>query len=90
MTSKRPKKTTRRKTARIPARKWVTVENTTIDAINKDIISSIQERENRVAEKQKEFESYERKISSRQYLHQSKQDELEVIQTKLLNLENHN
>jgi chromosome segregation ATPase len=40
-----------------------------------------------VAEKQKELESYQTKISSQEDLHQSRQDELENIRTKLLNIE---
>ena len=40
-----------------------------------------------IAEKQKEFESYQRNISWKQYLHQSKQDGLVNMRTKLLNLQ---
>jgi chromosome segregation ATPase len=40
-----------------------------------------------VAEKQKELESYQRNISWKQYLHQSKQDGLIKMRTKLLNLQ---
>ena len=39
-----------------------------------------------IAEKQKEFELYQRNISWKQYLHQSRQDGLVKMRTKLLNL----
>ena len=96
MTSKRSRKTTGRKPARKavrikPAidstRKWVTTEYTTIDTVNREFASSIREKEKLVAEKQKELKSHKAKISSQKDLYQSRQDELENIRTKLLNIE---
>ena len=51
------------------------------------ITPAINKQEKLVAKKQKEFESYQTKISSQQYLHSSKQDELAKMRTKLLNLQ---
>ena len=52
-----------------------------------EITSAINEQEKLVAEKQKEFESYQTQISSQQDLHQSKQKELVKMRTKLLNIQ---
>ena len=96
MASKKSKKTTgrkparkaaRRKTAIETTRKWVTVEHATIDTVNREFASSIREQGKLVAEKQKEFESHQVKISSQKDLYQSRQDGLEKMRTKLLNLE---
>jgi chromosome segregation ATPase len=96
MASKKSKKTTGRKPARKavrrkPAiettRKWVTVEHATIDTVNREFASSIREQGKLVTEKQKEFESHQVKISSQKDLYQSRQDGLEKMRTKLLNLE---
>ena len=96
MASKKPGKTTGRKPARKavrrkPAidstRKWVTTEYTTIDTVNREFASSIREKEKLIAEKQKELKSHKAKISSQKDLYQSRQDELENIRTKLLNIE---
>ena len=96
MASKKSRKTTGRKPARKvvsrkPAidstRKWVTTEYTTIDTVNREFASSIREQGKLVAEKQKEFESHQVKISSQKDLYQSRQDGLEKMRTKLLNLE---
>ena len=81
------RKAVRRKPAIDPTRKWVTTEYTTIDTVNREFASSILEKEKLVAEKQKELESHKAKISSQEDLHQSRQDELENIRTKLLNTE---
>ena len=96
MASKKSRKTTGRKPARKAvrrkstigsARKWVTTEYTTIDTVNREFASSIQEKEKLITEKQKELKSYKAKISSQKDLYQSRQDELEKIRTKLLNTE---
>ena len=87
-TGRKPaRKAVRRKPAIDSTRKWVTTEYTTIDTVNREFASSIQEKEKLVTEKQKELESYQTKISSQEDLHQSRQDELEKIRTKLLNTE---
>ena len=52
-----------------------------------EITSAINEQEKLVAEKQKEFESYQTQISSQQDLYQSKQKELVKMRTKLLNIQ---
>ena len=52
-----------------------------------EITSAINEQEKLVAEKQKEFESYQTQISSQQDLHQSKQKELVKMRTELLNIQ---
>ena len=52
-----------------------------------EITSAINEQEKLVAEKQKEFESYQTQISSQQDLYQPKQKELVKMQTKLLNIQ---
>ena len=52
-----------------------------------EITSTINEQEKLVAEKQKEFESYQTQISSQQDLHQSKQKELVKMRTELLNIQ---
>ena len=86
--SRKPaRKAARRKTAIETTRKWVTVEHATIDTVNREFASSIREQEKLVAEKQKEFESHQAKISSQKDLYQSRQDGLEKMRTKLLNLE---
>ena len=96
MASKKSRKTTGRKPARKAARrkpaiettrKWVTVEHTTIDTVNRELVSSIREQEKLVAEKQKELESHQAKISSQKDLYQSRQDGLVKMRTKLLNIE---
>ena len=71
------RKAVRRKPAIDSTRKWVTTEYTTIDTVNREFASSIQEKEKLVTEKQKEFESYQTKISSQKDLNQSRQDELD-------------
>ena len=81
------RKAARRKTAIETTRKWVTVEHTTIDTVNREFASSIREQEKLVAEKQKEFESHQAKISSQKDLYQSRQDELGWMRTKFLNIE---
>ena len=81
------RKAARRKTAIETTRKWVTTEYTTIDTVNREFASSIREQGKLVAEKQKEFESHQVKISSQKDLYQSRQDGLEKMRTKLLNLE---
>ena len=87
-TGRKPtRKAVRRKLAIDSTRKWVTTEYTTIDTVNREFASSIREKEKLVAEKQKEFESHQAKISSQKDLYQSRQDELENIRTKLLNIE---
>ena len=52
-----------------------------------EITSAINEQEKLVAEKQKEFESYQTQISSKQDLYQSKQKELVKMRTELLNIQ---
>ena len=81
------RKAARRKPAIETTRKWVTVEHTTIDTVNRELVSSIREQEKLVAEKQKELESHQAKISSQEDLHQSRQDGLVNMRTKLLNLQ---
>ena len=84
---KHARKAARRKPAIETTRKWVTVEHTTIDTVNRELVSSIREQEKLVAEKQKELESHQAKISSQEDLHQSRQDGLVNMRTKLLNLQ---
>ena len=49
------RKAARRKPAIETTRKWVTVEHTTIDTVNREFASSIREQKKLVAEKQKEL-----------------------------------
>ena len=87
-TGRKPaRKAVRRKPAIDSTRKWVTTEYTTIDMVNREFASSIREKEKLVAGKQKELKSHKAKISSQKDLYQSRQDELENIRTKLLNIE---
>ena len=81
------RRTVRKTSASKPTRKWITVENVKIDAVNSELVSLIREQEKLVAEKQKEFESHQAKISSQKDLYQSRQDELEGMRTKLLDIE---
>ena len=82
------RKTAARKTAASkPTRKWVIVENVKIDSVNSELASSIREQKKLVAEKQKELESHQAKISSQKDLYQSRQDGLENMRIKLLNLQ---
>ena len=66
------RKAVRKKPAIDATRKWVTTEYTTIDTVNLEFASSIQEKEKLVAEKQKELKSHKAKISSQKDLYQSR------------------